>query len=298
MKRFLSFWWLAALSLTCFAQEQKTITGTIRDEATGNSIPSVTVAVKGTKVAVGTDANGTFRIRTNNANPTLVFTSVGYEPKEVAYSGADALTVSLKSKNSALTEVVVTAFGQRQATSKLPYASQQIGSAELAKAPSPNVLNSLQGKLSGVRIDQGTGGAGSSSRIRIRGNTSLGGNQSPLFVIDGVLLKPEVTGPETWSDNNNVDFGNILKNINEDDIESVSVLKGSAASALYGSGAQNGVILITTKKGRAGNGLGVSLNITQMWDKAYKAPDLQYEFGGGITPTFRKRCPGKSNIRS
>jgi iron complex outermembrane receptor protein len=93
-------------------------------------------------------------------------------------------------------------------------------------------------------------------RIRIRGNTSLQGNQSPLFVIDGVLIKPGISGPETWSDNNNVDFGNILKNINSDDIENISVLKGSAASALYGSGAQNGVILITTKKGTTGHGLG------------------------------------------
>ncbi|MEO8763417.1 MAG: SusC/RagA family TonB-linked outer membrane protein [Ginsengibacter sp.] len=292
MIRSLAILWLTCLSLTSFAQEQKTITGTLRDEASGNSIPSGTVSVKGTKLAVGTDVNGSFRIRTSTNNPTLIFTSVGYEPKQVEYTGTDALNITLKSKNAALTEVVVTAFGTRQSTSKLPYASQQINGAELAKAPSPNVLNSLQGKLSGVRIDQGTGGAGSSSRIRIRGNTSLSGNQSPLFVIDGVLLKPEVTGPETWSDNNNVDFGNILKNINEDDIESVSVLKGSAASALYGSGAQNGVILITTKKGRGGNGLGVSFNVTQMWDKAYKGPDLQYEFGGGISPTFQKDASG------
>ncbi len=294
MRLFLNFLCLIAFSFTCFAQEQKTITGTLRDETTGNPIPSATVSVNGAKVATSTDALGNFRISTNVANPTLTFTSVGYEPMQVVYTGNEAMSVSLKSKNSALTEVVVTAFGQRQATSKLPYASQQIGASELAKAPSPNVLNSLQGKLSGVRIDQGTGGAGSSSRIRIRGNTSLSGNQSPLFVIDGVLIKPDVTGPETWSDNNNVDFGNILKNINEDDIESVSVLKGSAASALYGSGAQNGVILITTKKGRSGNGLGVSLNVTQMWDKAYKVPDLQYEYGGGITSTFAKDADGNN----
>lgn len=292
MKRFITFLLLSAFSLSCFAQEQKTISGTLRDEATGTPIPSATIAVKGTKTATGTDANGNFRLRSNSANPSLIVTSVGYESKEIQYNGEQSLEVSLKSKNSALTEVVVTAFGQRQNTSKLAYASQQINSAELAKAPSPNVLNSLQGKLSGVRIDQGTGGAGSSSRIRIRGNTSLSGNQSPLFVIDGVLLKPDVTGPETWSDNNNADFGNILKNINEDDIESVSVLKGSAASALYGSGAQNGVVLITTKKGRAGNGLGVNFNITQMWDKVYDVPDLQYEFGGGIKPTFDKDVDG------
>ena len=294
MKRFLTFLMLTAFSMACFAQEQKTISGTLRDESTGTPVPSATVTVKGTKNATGTDANGNFTIRSSAANPTLVVTSVGYEPKEAIYNGEQSMGVTLKSKNSALTEVVITAFGQRSATSKLPYASQQINSAELAKAPSPNVLNSLQGKLSGVRIDQGTGGAGSSSRIRIRGNTSLSGNQSPLFVIDGVLLKPDVTGPETWAGDNNADFGNILKNINEDDIESVSVLKGSAASALYGSGAQNGVILITTKKGRSGNGLGVSLNVTQMWDQAYKGPDLQYEFGGGITPIFDKDADGNN----
>lgn len=292
MLRFLTFVCLIFFSVTCMAQE-KTISGTLRDEG-GNPLPSITVTIKGSKTGTSSDAAGNFRIRTSANSPTLIFTSVGFETKQVTYSGNQALNITLASKNSALSEVVVTGFGGRQATSKLAYASQQINASELAKAPSPNVLNSLQGKLSGVRIDQGTGGAGSSSRIRIRGNTSLSGNQSPLFVIDGVLIKPEVTGPETWSDNNNVDFGNVLKNINEDDIESVSVLKGSAASALYGSGAQNGVVLITTKKGRSGNGLGVSLSVTKMWDKAYKAPDLQYEYGGGISPTFAKDASGVS----
>lgn len=294
MKQFLTFFLLTAFSFACFAQEQKAITGTLRDETTGNPIPSATVSVKGTKAATTTDASGYFRLRTTMNNPTLLVTSVGYATKELNYTGTDPVVMTLASKNSALTEVVVTAFGRNQSTSKLAYASQQIGAKELATAPSPNVLNSLQGKLSGVRIDQGTGGAGSSSRIRIRGNTSLSGNQSPLFVIDGVLLKPDVTGPETWADNNNADFGNILKNLNEDDIENVSVLKGSAASALYGSGAQNGVVLITTKKGRAAKGLGVTFNMTQMWDDAYKGPDLQYEYGGGITTTFAKDAQGNN----
>ena len=146
MKRFLTFVWLTAFSLTCFAQAQKTITGTLRDETTGNPIPSATVTIKGTKTATGTDANGNFTFRSGASSPTLVVTSVGYEPKEVKFNGEESLPVFLKSKNSALTEVVVTAFGTRSATSKLPYASQQINSAELAKAPSPNVLNSLAGK--------------------------------------------------------------------------------------------------------------------------------------------------------
>jgi iron complex outermembrane receptor protein len=279
-------------SATAFSQNNS-VSGTITD-STGAPLPSVTIKVKGAKTSTLSNAQGNFTISLPAATGTLEISSVGYANKEVDVTAGSPVSVILSSTSGQLNEVVVTAFGQRQNTSKLPYATQQINSSELVKAPSPNILNSLQGKLSGVRIDQGTGGPGSSSRIRIRGNTSLSGNQSPLFVIDGVLIKPEVTGPETWADNNNVDFGNVLKNLNEDDIESVSVLKGSAASALYGSGAQNGVIIITTKKGRASNGLGVSLNISQIWNDAYKVPDLQYEYGGGISPNFEKDADGNN----
>lgn len=279
-------------SVLAFSQANS-VTGVVADSS-GNPLQGVTIRVKGTKISTLTNAQGNFTIPLSASTGTLEFSSVGFSNKEVQVSSGGSVNVVLSSAAGQLNEVVVTAFGQRQNTSKLAYATQQINASELSKAPSPNILNSLQGKLSGVRIDQGSGGPGSSSRIRIRGNTSLSGNQSPLFVIDGVLIKPDVTGPETWSDNNNVDFGNILKNLNEDDIESVSVLKGSAASALYGSGAQNGVVLITTKKGRAGNGLGVSLNINQIWNDAYKAPDLQYEYGGGITPDFAKDAEGNN----
>lgn len=283
-----SILWILLLLLTggAFAQS-RTVTGKVQDEK-GAPLEGITVNLKGTTSSVRSNDDGTFSIPVTGKNPVIILTSVGYARKEVPVGSDNSLDITLNTSASQLNEVVITGFGTRKDTRKLTYAVQEVQAAQLQTAPAPNIINSLQGKLAGVRIDQGSGGAGSSSRIRIRGNTSLQGNQQPLFVIDGVLIKPGVTGPETWSDNNNVDFGNILKNLNDEDIETISVLKGSAASALYGSGAQNGVILITTKKGRQTKGLGVTFNMTQMWDKAYKLPDLQTEYGGGTSPVFQK----------
>ena len=160
----------------------------------------------------------------------------------------------------------------------------------MARANTPNLANALQGKVAGVMINQGAGGPTSASRIRIRGNTSLKPNTQPLFVIDGVLIQPGTSGADSWGSAQ--DFGNELNNLNADDYESVTVLKGSAASALYGSLAQNGVILITTKKGRARKGLGVSASHTQTFDKAYKSVEVQDTYGGGINPTFQKGADG------
>lgn len=275
--------------MVTYAQERRTVTGSVRDSA-GAGLTGASIAEKGTNNNVMTDQNGNYSIKVM-PNATLVISYVGYTSKQIAAVDG-AVTLLIPAEGAALNEVVVTGFGARRQTRKLSYATQQINAQDLVTAVSPNVVTSLQGKLSGVRIDQGTGGAASSPRIRIRGNTSLNGNQSPLYVVDGVLIKPTVTGPETWSDNNNTDPGNITKNLNNEDIESISVLKGSAASALYGSDAQNGVILITTKKGRAGKGLGVNVNVNSLWDHVYKGPDLQYEYGGGTSTTFAKDAQG------
>ena len=220
--RLLLMVFISMCSTLAFSQAKKSVTGAVADSA-GNPLPGVTIKVKGTKTTTVSDAQGNFTIPLPSDNGTLEFSSIGYLDKQVEVTAGTPASVALVSNAKQLNEVVVTGFGARTNTRKLSYATQEIKSAELKTAPSPNVLNSLQGKLAGVRIDQGTGGAGSSSRIRIRGNTSLQGNQSPLFVIDGVLIKPGISGPETWSDNNNVDFGNILKNINEDDIESIDL---------------------------------------------------------------------------
>ncbi|MGN6436657.1 MAG: SusC/RagA family TonB-linked outer membrane protein [Agriterribacter sp.] len=285
---------LLLCSTLTLGQAKKTVSGMVTD-AEGVGLPGVSIHEKGSKTTgVLSDENGYYSILVAN-KATLVFSFVGFATQEIVVSSNSTVNVTLSAEDNQLSEVVVTGFGVKKQKRKLTYATQEIKGTELQTAPSPNVLNSLQGKLSGVRIDQGTGGPGSSSRIRIRGNTSLTGNQQPIIVIDGIIIKPDISGPETWADNNNRDQGNILKNLNPDDIESMSVLKGSAASALYGSGAQNGAIIVTTKKGTQ-KGLGVSLSATEMWDKAYKSPDLQNEYGAGLDPEFTKGADGVNQV--
>ncbi len=273
------------------AQTKMTVSGIVKDSS-GNAIPSVTVTVKGSKTAAITDAMGTYHITVPSANSTLVFSSVGFKPVEMR-AGND-LSITMSSEAGQLNEVVVTGFGTRTNTKKLAYAIQEVKGDELARAGTVNVVNSLQGKVSGVMINQGAGGPSSSSRIRIRGNSNISGTTMPLFVVDGVLIQPGTSGADSWGDNR--DFGNQLKNLNPDDYETVTVLKGSAASALYGSQALNGVILITTKKGRARPGLGVVVNHTTTWNKVFRLPDFQNEFGGGQYPVFAKTADGKDMI--
>ena len=275
------------------AAQQRVVSGTVTDEA-GNIVPGVTVQVKGTQTSTAADAQGNFRIAVPSANAVLVFSSVGFQPKEVTAGSGQNLSVSLASEAGQLNEVVVTGFGTRTNTRKLSYAIQEVKGDELARAGSVNVINSLQGKVSGVMINQGAGGPSSSSRIRIRGNSNISGGTMPLFVIDGILIQPGATGADSWGDNR--DFGNQLKNLNPDDYESMTVLKGSAASALYGSQALNGVILITTKKGKSRPGLGVTLNHTTTTNKVYRLPDFQNVYGGGTSPTFAKTPDGKDMI--
>ncbi|MES2645896.1 MAG: SusC/RagA family TonB-linked outer membrane protein [Bacteroidota bacterium] len=276
-----------------FAQQKKVVSGTVTDSS-GLAIPGVTIQVKGTKTATAADAQGAFRISLPTADATLVFTSIGYKSREFYVGDKDFIAVQLLNESSQLNEVVVTGFGTRTNLKKVAYAIQSVQGDELARAGTVNVVNSLQGKVSGVMINQGAGGPSSSSRIRIRGNSNISGGTMPLFVIDGVLIQPGATGADSWGDNR--DFGNQLKNLNPDDYETLTVLKGSAASALYGSQALNGVILITTKKGKNRPGLGVTVNHTTTWNKVFKLPDFQNEYGGGDKGVFAKTADGKDMI--
>ncbi|MEI6679056.1 MAG: TonB-dependent receptor plug domain-containing protein, partial [Mariniphaga sp.] len=172
---------------------------------------------------------------------------------EEVINSRTVVNVKMASSEIGLEEVVVTALGRTRESKKLGFSTAQVAGAELAMTQQVNPVNSLQGKIAGVQIDQGAAGPFGSSRIVIRGNSTLGGNNQPIFVVDGVIVENNaVTGGR--------DFGNDLKNLNSDDFESVSVLKGSAAAALYGSRAINGVILITTKKGKKTGGIGVDVS--------------------------------------
>lgn len=278
---------LTMAALPAFAQ---TVTGRVTSSSDNSALPGVSVVLKGTTRGTSTDADGRYSLNVGSEGGTLVISFIGYATQEIAVDNKTTIDVLLQEDISQLGEVVITGFGETKETAKVAYAVQEVKGGELTRANTGNVVNALQGKVAGVMIDQGTGGPMSSSRIRIRGNSSLSKNTQPLFVVDGVLIRPTTTGSGPWGDGQ--DFGNIMKNINPDNIESMSVLKGSAASALYGSDALNGVIIITTKKGTERQGIGVTFNHTSSFEKAYKFIDLQNEFGGGNGTTFAKGGDG------
>ncbi|QPH41156.1 SusC/RagA family TonB-linked outer membrane protein [Pedobacter endophyticus] len=275
---------LCLLTTASFAQ--KTVTGTVKD-AGGNALPGVSVLEKGTKNGTSTGVDGKYTLNVKEG-ARLIFRSIGMITQELlAISGQ---TIVMSDDSKVLNEVIVTGFGVKKEVKRLSYSATAVSGSELTQANNANVENALQGKVAGVMINQGASGPTSSSRIRIRGNTSLSTNTQPLIVYDGILIEPGTSGADSWGDA--TDFGNIMKNINADDIESISVLKGAAASALYGSKAAGGVLLITSKKGKTTKGLGVSVSQTTSFDVAYKFLDLQNEYGGGISPVFAKDANG------
>jgi len=290
----LVFLWIA----TCFfanAQSRTTLSGTVNDEQ-GSGLPGISIVVKGTTTGTTTNANGAFQLNVANRNATLVVSGVGYLRQELTAGNASTLTIVMREDPRSLNEVIVTGFGMKQETRKLAYATQDVAGPALERANTANLVNALQGKVAGVQIDQGSGGPMSSSRIRIRGNASLNANTQPLFVVDGVLIRPATTGADSWGAAQ--DFGNIMKNLNADNVETMTVLKGSAASALYGSEALNGVIVITTKKGRQQKGLGVSFNHTSSFETAFRFLDVQNEYGAGLSPTFPKAADGVETVEA
>jgi len=275
------------------AQDRKTVSGTVADKDQ-NPLAGVSYLVKGTNNGGATDANGKFTVTIPSSSSVLVFSSIGFVSKEVAVGNASQLSVTLEEDTKILQEAVITGFGMSTETRKLAYSIQEVKGADISRANNANMVNALQGKVAGVMINQGTGGPMSSSRIRIRGNASLSPNTQPLFVVDGVLIRPGTTGADSWGAGQ--DFGNIMKNINPDNIESMTVLKGSAASSLYGSEALNGVVVVQTKKGRQDKGLGVTYNHTSTFETAYKFLDLQDRYGAGLSSEFTKGADGVDEV--
>lgn len=278
--RFATLMLLLALSNGAFAQ--RTITGTVKDAVNGSSIPGVNVAVKGVKgVGTVTSIDGNFTVKFPNGAQTLVISFVGYTTQEVAVSNQSKVDVLLQPSTQKIDEVVVTALGIKRQTKALGYAVTELKGDDL-KSNNINPVSSLQGKVAGVEIANSDGGMFGSTKIQIRGASTLKGNNQPIYVVDGVILDNAVSnsGDADWNDNSN-DFGNELKNLNPDDFESVSVLKGAASTALYGSRGLNGAVVITTKSGKARKGLGISLTQSFGIDHVFATPDLQNEYGNG-----------------
>jgi iron complex outermembrane recepter protein len=268
------------------------ITGVVTDEK-GTPLPGVSVRVKGTTIGTSTAADGSFSLDAP-AGATLVFSFVGMEQKEVPAEGGN-MKILLQSKAGALSEVVVTGFGEKRYTRNLGYAVTQVSGADIKRANPINPIAALQGMVPGLQVQNGTGGPQASTRFLIRGSSSLDpyGNQ-PLIVLDDIVMDQNVVTPNKASDQ---DFGNILKDINPDDIESISVLKGGAVTALYGSRASNGVILIKTKRGFSQKGLGVNFSADMLWSNPYKTVDYQNQYGSGVGLTdFVKDADGNLSI--
>ncbi len=234
--------------------QEKNISGTVSSKSDGGTLPGVSIVVQGTTRGTETDFDGKYTIKVSEGE-ILSFSSLGMKTKTVIVGSATTINVVLEDDASQLDEIIVTALGIKKSRKSLTYAAQDIGADELNRVKQTNPVNSLSGKVSGVAITRSASGAGGSVKVVLRGNSSIGNNQ-PLYVVDGIPLSNPSSGQpgDTFGDINggNRDGGDALSLINPDDIESLTVLKGASASALYGSAGLNGVILITTKKGKDG----------------------------------------------
>jgi TonB-linked SusC/RagA family outer membrane protein len=269
-----------SLILIGSAWAQRTITGTVIDAVQG-SLPGATVQVKGTNTGTTTDLEGKYSITVPEGSDVLVFRFVGYSSKEETIGNRTTIDVTL-AEDSQLETVVVTALGVSREKQSLGYSTQEIKGDDLVQAREMNVVNSLNGKVAGVQIT-GSSAMGSSSRIVIRGNNSITGENQPLFVVDGVPMdNSNFTTAGQAAGGGGIDYGNAAQDINPNDIESMNVLKGAAASALYGSRGQNGVILITTKKGTKRNGIGVTFSTGVQFQDVYVLPDYQNRYGAAV----------------
>ena len=262
-------------------------TGTVQDSK-GEAIVGATILVKGQAKGKGTltDPKGHFVLSGLKVGSELVISCVGYKTQTVRWTGTP-LSITLEDEMTQLSGVVVTALGIRREKKALGYAMQEVKGDQLMAVREPNITNALSGKVSGIQIIKGSSSPGSSSKIVLRGNSSLSGSNQPLIVVDGVPMDNTTgaTNNDFW--NPAADMGNGLSDINPEDIESMTVLKGASAAALYGSRAGNGVIQIITKSGRKNNGLGVTISSSVGVERLFMVPRLQSQFGQGTNGAYK-----------
>ena len=267
------------------------VKGRVLDE-NGSGLPGLSILIKGTTRGTSTDINGSFQLEVPTTETVLIFKYLGYETKEVLVGNQTNLEISLKPENKSLTEVVVTALGIKKQSKSVGYATASVSTDEMTLNRTANFMNALQGKMAGVNITPLGSGPAGTSKIRIRGQSSFGGNNSPLIVVNGVPIDNTNNGARgdvsERGSNRTSDGGDGLSSINPDDIEAMTVLKGAAASALYGSRAKDGVIMITTKTRSKGNGISLAYNSNFTSETPLDYTDYQYEYGqgeNGIRPT-------------
>ena len=267
------------------------LTGTVVAEDGNTILPGATVLWRDSQVMTQTDASGRFMIDSYKNGGTLVVSFVGFVTQQITVApGQKEVTIILQSAaGTAMNEVVVTALGARRNTRNLGYAIQQLEGREVQEAKEVNFINALQGKLAGVQVLSSNGSMGGSAKVTIRGYKSISGDNNALFIIDGIPLANmnlNTTGQGTGG--GGFDFGNPAQLINPNDIENISVLKGAAATALYGSRGQNGIIYITTKSGKDADKLTVNYDLNMQLHQVSLLPDYQNEYGGGRDADFGK----------
>ena len=280
-KKFLLFIFLFCSSLTVLAQDIL-VSGKVISSDDGFGLPGVTVTVKGSSTGTVTDIDGNYTIEANS-KATLVFSFVGFVKQEIPVDGRTKINVTLDQDAQMLDDVVVTALGIKRQKRELGYATEEIGGDMIAKSGSGSLISALSGRSAGVQIINPTGVDGGSSRITIRGNNNILGDNQPLIVVDGVPMTNE-GGITEWSGGR--DWGTALNNINQEDIENIDILKGPTAAALYGSRGGNGVLLITTKKGSKQRGLGITYTTSYKITQPYLYRRVQNKYGAGGPITF------------
>jgi iron complex outermembrane receptor protein len=277
------------LFLNSFSHAQMlNIAGTVTSTDDGSTIPGVSILIKGSTKGTTTDISGKFKLSGIDPAATLIVSCLGFDRIEVMVLGKTEFDIQLKSSVTRLDEFVVTALGVKRQKREIGYSTEKIDSDDITRASSPNVISAIVGRAAGVMVSQNDGVEGGSTRITIRGNNNLNGNNQPLIVVDNV---PMENTPGLENVGRGVDWGNGISDLNALDIEEYTILKGGAASALYGARGANGVILITTKRGKKQKGLGLEYNVEHKISHPYRYRDVQNKYGHGgpisfLQPTF------------
>ena len=281
----------ATSTLAQGAPAARIVTGRVTTTDGDRPLQGAIVLVRGTRIGTVTTSTGSYRLQIASAvaNPVLTVRLIGYKPTEIPLQGRTSVDVALEASPTALTDIVVTANAIVRASKELGYSAAIVQTEQLAVARGSNVLNSLSGKVAGVRVTQQSGTVGGSSKIVIRGVNSIASASEPLFVVDGVpISNSSFAGTETEIVTGGADVGNRAQDLNPDDIENMSILKGAAASALYGSRARNGVIVVTTKRGRAGRKPTITYNASLRSDQVFRLFDLQNDWAQGNLGVYNK----------
>ena len=291
---------VASASATTQSANTKIITGNVTD-ASGETLIGLTVKVAGTSVATATDIDGNYSIKVPAGSNELEFSYIGYQTIKRPINGQNKINVVMQDNTKLLDEVVVTAMGIARKEETLSYSTQTVGGDELTRAKEANLINSLQGKSAGLVITPNSGGAGGASKILLRGNASMLGNNSPLIVIDGVPMQNSVAGQmdmdgggATMMVDGSKESSDALSQLNPDDIESITVLKGANSAALYGSAASNGVLMITTKKGKEGQ-IRIDVSSSTTFETPLKLPKLQNRYGAQMSGSVENGFTMNSN---